>query len=239
MVNKIYCEIIPIHIGSPNHRNFARIPAKNEDSLRLSGLIPVSKNQANTLIPPSNPQNQDNQINQNFEYSKRIGYPAKRSTYSLQNSRNQIDHSSYPQNQYLSAHQPNSNFYEREKLKVFNDHNYSPNTYQQNIHQPKNYGYIFNGNTNNYDYHRNTPQQQPYNQQSHYNQYGNHIPQEQHYNQQPRDNQEYQQQMQNVELEKELNDIGLDNYDMSFDQQLDGGHLFNDNAMNFDMPNLY
>ena len=151
--------------------------------------------------------------------------------------------------------QANSNYYENEKQKIFNNEekaNYQPanNNYQQSspaVHQPRNYGYI-PSNANNYDYHR-TNQFNDYlkNNPSYNNQYSNnnqYEQQQQQYNQPKENHPEYQQnnQQSNDPLDKELNDIGgLDNsfYDMPFNQDLDNnGQLFND-AMNFDMPNFY
>lgn len=252
-LDAIRCEIIPIHIGNPNHRHFVRTtPTKNEDHLRASGLIPITRSQSKqttlippTLIPPSTLSEQiKNEINQNFEYSKRIGVPAKRSTYT-QNSRNMIDHSSYPQ--------ANSNYYEREKQRVFNQDemaNYQPNGYQSGgyqaaspVHQPpSNLGYI-PSNANNYDYHR--ASQYDYGGRTPNSPYGNNAVMHNHYGNQPydqqREHQDYQANNNDVGLDRELNDIGLDGslYDMPFNQDLDnGGHLFND-AMNFDIPNFY
>lgn len=256
-LDAIRCEIIPIHIGNPNHRHFVRTtPTQNEENLRASGLIPITRSQAAkqstlippTLIPPSTlSQEIKNEINQNFEYSKRIGVPAKRSTY-MQNSRNLVDHS-YPQ--------ANSNYYEHEKQRVFNQDemaNYpQANGYLQSgqyqapspVHQPpSNLGYI-PSNANNYDYQRinqydygRTPNA-PYDNVMHNHHYRNQAPYDQH--QQQREHQDYQANNNDAGLDKELNDIGLDGslYDMPFNQDLDnGGQLFND-AMNFDIPNFY
>lgn len=172
-------------------------------------LIPDSPNQFSlnqlNLIP-------DTMSNHNFEYSKRIGIPAKRSTYQT------------------------PSLYEAEKQKIFKRDemaNYQP----PSNHQPRNYGYI-PSNANNYDYHKanqyNTPYT-PYSQQ----QYVTQSPYEQQpVHNHGRDNQEYQQNNNNDPLD--LNDIGLDNsfYDMPFNQDMDNGQLFND-GMNFDMPNFY
>ena len=249
ILDTVLGEIIPIHIGNPNHRHFVRtISTQNEDHLRASGLIPITRGQTTpttlippTLIPPSSLSQQiKNEINQNFEYSKRIGVPAKRSTYT-QNSRNMIDHSAYPQT--------NNNYYEREKQRVFNQDemsNYQPNGYAQAnqyqaanpmVHQPpSNLGYI-PSNANNHDYQR--ANQYDYGRTS--APYHNHYRNQPSYDQQ-RQHQDYQQNHNDVGLDKDLNDIGLDGslYDMPFNQDLDnGGQLFNDDAMNFDIPNFY
>lgn len=228
-------------------------------------MIPVTRNQVDlnqqvSLIQPND------QVNQNFEYSKRIGMPAKRSTY-MQNTRNIVDHSSAS---YTTASPANNNFYEREKQKIFKRDemaNHQPNAYQSNYqsppttyqHQPRNYGYIPSNNANHYDYNRNNqydytrtnvPYNQQYGNQPYVNQpyanqqygnqpYGNQpIEPHQQYNNQQRDNSpDYHQQ--NDLFERELSDINLDNSFGDYDMPSfdQGGAMDNGiNQVNFNDP---